>query len=98
MHLLKKRVPFIWDNQAQRSFDALKCALMSIPMLHPPNYNRYFLSYLATSDSYIGMVLIQPNDDHIKHVIYYLSKGLISFELCYPYVEKLALATTFVVQ
>ena len=98
MRLLKKGVPFIWDDQAQRSFDALKRALTSTPVLQPPNYNQDFLLYLAASDSSIGMVLVQTDDDHIEHVIYYLSKCLVGVELRYPYVEKLSLAAAFVVQ
>ena len=98
MHLLKKGVLFVWDDQAQHSFDTLKRALTSTPVLQPPNYNRDFLLYLATSDSSIGMVLVQTDDAHIEHVIYYLSKGLVGTELHYPRVEKLALAAAFVVQ
>ena len=37
MYLLKKGVPFIWDDRAQRSFDALKAALASMPIISPPN-------------------------------------------------------------
>ena len=44
------------------------------------------------------MVLVQTNDVHIEHVIYYLNHGLVDAELRYPYVEKLALAAAFVVQ
>ena len=44
------------------------------------------------------MVLVQTNDVHMVHVIYYLSRGLVDIELRYPYVEKLALAATFVVK
>ena len=98
MRLLKKGVPFVWDDQAQRSFDTLKRALTSTPVLQPPNYNHNFLLYLVTSDSSIGMVLVQTDDAHIEHVIYYLSKGLVGTELHYPHVEKLALAAAFVVQ
>ena len=98
MRLLKKGVPFVWDDQAQRSFDTLKRALTSTPVLQPPNYNHDFLLYLAASDSSIGMVLVQTDDAHIEHVIYYLSKGLVGIELHYPHVEKLALAAAFVVQ
>ena len=98
MHLLKKGVPFIWDDHSQRSFNALKHALMSTLVLNPLDYNQDFLLYLATSNSSIGMVLVQTNDNHIEHVIYYLSKGLVGVELHYPYVEKLDLEATFVVQ
>ena len=54
--------------------------------------------YLVTFDSSIGMVLVQTDDAHIEHVIYYLSKGLVGVELHYPHVEKLDLAAAFVVQ
>jgi hypothetical protein len=40
MHLLKKETHFIWDEQAQESFDALKKALVSKPLLKPPDYSR----------------------------------------------------------
>jgi hypothetical protein len=42
MHLLKKGVPFLWDDQAQWSFDALKKALMLTPLLSPPDYSQDF--------------------------------------------------------
>jgi hypothetical protein len=47
MCLLKKDVPFYWDDVAQCSFDALKHALTTAPLLWPPNYNKDFLLYLA---------------------------------------------------
>jgi hypothetical protein len=93
-----QQVPFSWDDRAQCSFDALKHAITSTPVLHPPDYNRDFLLYLATFDSSISMVLVQTDDDHIENVIYYLSKGLVGAKLRYPYVEKLALVASFSVQ
>lgn len=71
----------MWDDQAQKSFDALKKALISAPLLNAPNYGRDFLLYLATSPSSLGMVLVQTHDDLSEHVIYYLSKGLVRPEL-----------------
>jgi hypothetical protein len=47
MCLLKKGVPFLWDEAIQHSFEALKCALMFAPLLQPPNYNKYLLLYLV---------------------------------------------------
>jgi hypothetical protein len=58
MLLLKKDVHFYWDDVAQRSFDALKHALTTAPLLQPPKYNKDFLLYLATVESTIGMVLV----------------------------------------
>jgi hypothetical protein len=40
MCLLKKDVPFHWDEVAQHSFEALKHALTSTPLLRPSNYNK----------------------------------------------------------
>ena len=69
-----------------------------MPVISPPNYQEYFLLYLAAFDTIVGMVLVQTNDVHLEHVIYYLSRGLVNAELKYPYVEKLALTVAFFVQ
>ena len=44
------------------------------------------------------MVLVQTDDVHLEHVIYYLNHGLVGAELKYPYIEKLDLAAAFAVQ
>jgi hypothetical protein len=49
MCILKKGVPFYWDEEKQRSFDVVKKSLASTPLLSPPYYNRYFLLYLETT-------------------------------------------------
>ena len=69
MRLLKKRVPFLWDDFSQCSFDALKKALTSTPLLSPPDYSKDFLLYLAIAESTIGMVLVQEDDALVEHVI-----------------------------
>ena len=73
MCLLKKDVPFFWDEAAQHSFNTLKHALTTTPLLRPPNYNKEFLLYLATAESTIGMVLVQEDDSLSEYMIYYLS-------------------------
>jgi hypothetical protein len=98
MRLLKKDVPFFWDEAVQRSFDALKHALTTAPLLRPLNYNKDFLLYLAATESTIGMVLVQEDDSFFKYVIYYLSQGLVGPELNYTHLEKIALATVHAVQ
>jgi hypothetical protein len=62
MHILKKWVPFFWDEVTQRSFEALKSSLMSSPLLNPPDYGKYFLLYLAAAKSTIGIILVQEDD------------------------------------
>jgi hypothetical protein len=98
MRLLKKDVPFFWDEAAQRSFNTLKHALTTAPLLWPPNYNKDFLLYMAAAESTIGMVLVQEDDLFSEYVIYYLSRGLIEPKLNYTHLEKLALAAVHAVQ
>jgi hypothetical protein len=95
--LLKKGVPFVWDEFTQQSFNVLKNALMFAPLLSPPDYSRDFFLYITTMKSTIGMVLVQEDDRMQDHVIYYLSRGIIWPELNYFHVEKLALASIHVV-
>ena len=98
MHLLKKDTTFCWDERAQDSFNALKRALASDPVISPPDYSRDFLLYVAASMETIGMVLFQEDEELHEHVIYYLSRNLVEAEICYSHVEKLSLATVHVVQ
>jgi hypothetical protein len=98
MHLLKKNIPFHWDDAAQHSFEALKHALTTAPLLQPPNYNKCLLLYLATTESTIGMVLVQEDDLLSEYMIYYLSRGLVEPELNYSHIEKISLAAVHAVQ
>jgi len=50
MRLLKEGIPFLWDDFVQRSFDALKKSLTSVPLLSPPDYSRDFLLYLIAAE------------------------------------------------
>jgi hypothetical protein len=59
MCLLKKDTPFIWDERAQESFDALKKALVSMPMLKSFDYSRDYLLYVVAFKEMIAMVLVQ---------------------------------------
>jgi hypothetical protein len=72
MHLLKEKVPFYLDEDTHFSFEALKRTLTYAPILRPPNYNKYFLLYLAAAEMTIGMVLVQEGDFILEYVIYYL--------------------------
>jgi hypothetical protein len=90
--LLKKGSDFVWDTIANNSFEALKLSLTRAPLLFPPDYSRDYFLYLVASEYTIGMVLVQEDDAHDEHVIYYLSRSLTSTEIKYQHVEKLALA------
>jgi hypothetical protein len=96
--LLKKGYDFVWDDNKNKYFEALKLALTRTPLLFPPDYSRYYFLYLASSDSTIYMVLVQEDDSHDENVVYYLSRSLTTIETKYLHVEKLALEAVQVVQ
>ena len=73
MRLLKKDTPFEWDERSQESFDALKRALASAPVISPPDYSHDFILYVAASLEMIGMVLVQEDEELQEHATYYLS-------------------------
>jgi len=91
MLLLKKGVPFYWDKSTHHYFDAFNKSLVLNPLLSPPYYNKDFLLYLVTVESFICMVLVQEDDNLQEHVIYYLSHTLLGPELKYSHVDKFAL-------
>jgi len=94
--LLKKEVPFDWDQVAQASFDALKESLMKASLMYALDYQKAFNLYLAAADTTIAMVLVQE-DNGIENPIYYLSKNLNDTESKYSHVEKLVLAAVQVI-
>jgi hypothetical protein len=70
---------------------------MNAPLLHPQNYTKDYILYLAASTSTIATMLVQEDLNGEEHVIYYLRKSLSGPELRYSHVEKLALVAVIVV-
>ena len=71
--------------------------MLSTPLLHPLDYSRDFILYLAASESTIGVLLVQEDNKLQEHIVYYLSRALAGPELRYSHVENLALAAMYVV-
>ena len=80
MHLLKKNTQLFWDDEAQQAFDNIKHALNHSPMIHPSDYSKEFLLYVATSTTTIGMVLAQEDPNGQERVISYAGKNIIDSE------------------
>jgi hypothetical protein len=96
--LLKKGSVFVRDTTANKYFNTLKLTLNRTPLLFPPDYSRDYFLYLSALDYTIAMFLIQEDDSHDEHVIYYLSQSLTTTETKYLHVEKLSLVVIQVVQ
>ena len=67
--LLKKGIPFVWDDLVQCTFDNLKDSIMHAPMLHPLDYSKDYFIYIAASFTTIRMVLVQEDNNDQEHVI-----------------------------
>ena len=65
--------PFEWDSKHQKSFDKLKEALTSSPVLAYPDYNKPFILETDASLKGLGTVLSQQDNDGNYHVISFAS-------------------------
>ncbi|CAF1569972.1 unnamed protein product, partial [Didymodactylos carnosus] len=57
--LLAKDKPFIWTDVEQASFEALRTALITAPVLAQPNFSQPFRLYTDASNVGIGAILGQ---------------------------------------
>lgn len=85
--LLTKDSNFVWDSQCQATFDTLTEKLSTTPMLPGPNWSLPFHISTDASDTTIGVVLGQK-EDQITHAIYFISNNLTPTECNYTVIEK----------
>ena len=72
--------PFQWTTDQQESFNKLKLALTSAPVLAYPNYEKPFLLETDASLKGLGAVLSQEDDDGNMRIISYVSHTLKLYE------------------
>jgi hypothetical protein len=63
-----------------------------------PNYSRDYFLYVSASKEMIGMLLVQEDYELHEHVIYYLSRNLVSPKLKYSHVENVSLVVVHAIQ
>jgi hypothetical protein len=93
-NLLQKDVPFSINDDCIESFNILKNALISSPIIQPPNWNLPFEIMCDASDYAIGAILGQRVDKKLN-VIYYARKTLDGAQKNYATTEKEFLAVIF---
>ena len=92
--LLMKDAEFIFDNDCLQAFETLKAALISAPIMQPPDWRLPFEIMCDASDYAVGAVLGQRKDKKL-HAIYYASRTLDSAQMNYATTEKELLAVVF---
>ena len=96
--LLKKDVPFQWNEKQQQAFDEIKRSLSSAPILALPNSERAFSVVCDASDFAIGSALMQEDDQGHDRVIAYESRQLKAAERNYPVYEKELLSVKYALE
>ncbi|KAL0331647.1 UNVERIFIED_CONTAM: hypothetical protein Sangu_1710200 [Sesamum angustifolium] len=93
--LMKKEVPFRWDEACDKAFKSIKSYLMKPPVLVAPVPGRPLILYVAAQERSVGLLLAQKNDEGKENALYYLSRTMTPNELKYSPIEKLCLALIF---
>ena len=93
---LSKDVQFIFDKDCLDAFCRLKEALISAPILQPPDWSFPFEIMCDASDYAVGAVLGQRRDKQ-AYAIYYASHTLDEAQLNYATTEKELLAMVFAI-
>ena len=95
-NLLAKDAPFDFNDECLDAFYFLKKALVSAPIIQPPDWTRPFEIMCDASDYAVGVVLGQTNNKK-HHAISYASKTLVGPQLNYATTKKELLAVVFAI-
>lgn len=93
----KKAPAFRWSEEAEDSFNKLKDALVSAPILAVPDFGKPFVVHCDASAYGLGGMLSQDIDGR-EHPIAYVSRSLNKAEQNYSATEREALAVIFAVE
>lgn len=94
---MKKGIIYKWNEDCQKAFETLKQKLIEAPILQYPNFNKEMILYTDASNTGIGAILGQQDDNKKDHVIAYASRTLTKAERNYSTTEKECLAVVWAV-
>jgi hypothetical protein len=94
--LLAKDAPFEFDDECLNAFQIPKKALISAPIIQPPDWSLPYEIMCDASDYVVGAVLGQTKDRK-DHVISYASKTLSGPQLHYATTEKELIVVVFAI-
>ncbi|XP_058726201.1 uncharacterized protein LOC131597525 [Vicia villosa] len=93
-NLLMRDVEFNFNNECLEAFEVLKTALISAPIMQPPDWNLPFEIICDASDYAVGAVLGQRKDKKL-HAVYYTSRTLDPAQMNFTTTEKELLVVVF---
>lgn len=89
---------FVWTEDCQNAFEAVKAMLSSAPILAAPNFERSFKLEVDASAVGAGAVLLQEDDVGVDHPVCYYSKKFNKHQQNYSVIEKETLALLLALQ
>ena len=79
--LMKKDVPFLWDQACHNAYESIKKNLANPPILGAPTAGKSLILYIATQECSLGALLAQENEENKERALYYFSRTLIEPKL-----------------
>mgnify|MGYP001799990006 CR=1 FL=1 len=93
--LLRKGEQWLWDQQQERAFEAIKNKLTWTEILAHYDPNKHSIVAADAGQDGLGAVLLQVDADGNRRPIAYASRSLTDTEKNYAVIEKEALAATW---
>lgn len=90
--LLGKRDKFSWSVEANEAFEKLKVCMTTAPVLQHPNFSKPFVIQCDASNTGVGGVLYQLDDNGEEHPIAFMSRKLNAAQRNYSVTEQECLA------
>jgi len=96
--MLKKDVTFCSDEEFQTNLDILRNKMVTTPIMVFPDWKKEFHVHVDASYVVPGVMLAQPGEGNIDHLIAFASRKLSKVEKNYLSTECEGLAMVYVLQ
>jgi hypothetical protein len=95
--LLKKADKFVWDDEAQNAFEALKESLTTPPVMTPPILKETLILYISATTNVVSTVLVAEREEEgqsypVQQPVYYVGEVLDDAKTHYTQPQKLLYA------
>ena len=98
INLTRKNVKFEWTDECQKSFEKLRDALTSAPVLTIADPNKVYILHTDASDFAMGAILMQEDSESNLRVIAYASKTFNDAQKNYDTTDREALAVVWALE
>ena len=94
LYKLLKKTDFLWNQEADAAFEALKKQLPEAPILAAPGPKEPILLYVAAGPQAVSAVVVverkeEGKENPVQRPVYYVSEVLSEAKQCYPHWQKL---------